>query len=189
MMNAMVRNWWMLALRGLFAMIFGLMAVIWPHITVGVLVALFGAYSLVDGVFALIAAMQHRERALPLVFHGVAGIAAGVVTFVWPGITALALLYVIAAWAIVTGVMEIAAAIKLREQLPGELLLVLSGICSIAFGVLMMIWPGTGALALVGLIAAYAIVFGVLTLWLSFRLHALHRPSAANLSDSAGLRA
>jgi len=185
----MVRNWWILALRGLFAVIFGVMALAWPRVTVGVLVALFGAYALVDGIFALIAAFQHRDRLVPLILHGLAGIAAGVVTFMWPGITAFALLYVIAAWAIITGVMELIAAAKLREEVPGELLLVLSGICSIAFGVLMMIWPGTGALALVGLIAAYAIVFGVLTLWLSFRLHALHRPSAANLSDSAGLRA
>ena len=186
MNNSLVRYWWMLALRGLFAVIFGVMALVWPRLTVGVLVILFGAYAVADGVFALFATTQHRDRIGALIVEGVAGIAAGIVAFVWPGITALALLYVIAAWAIVTGVFELVAAVSLRKLVPGELLLALSGVASIVFGVLLMIWPGAGVLALVGLIAAYAIVFGILMIGLGFRLHAMERPHSTQVGESAG---
>lgn len=173
MLNTLRRNWWALALRGVIAILFGIMAFIWPDITLGALVLLFGAYVLLDGIFAIIAAFRDREENAQwwlLLIEGLAGIAAGIVTFIWPGITAVVLLYLIAAWAIITGILEIIAAIRLREELSGELLLVLSGVLSIIFGFLLIIQPGAGALALVWLVAAYAIIFGIVLIALSLRL-------------------
>jgi uncharacterized membrane protein HdeD (DUF308 family) len=139
-----------------------------------VLVLLYGAYVLVDGILAIIAALSKRQGSgLPwwtLLLEGLLGIAAGIVAFVWPGITALFLLFVIASWAIVTGVFEVIAAIKLRKEIEGELWLALSGILSIIFGVLLFVRPGAGALTVVWLIGAYAIFFGILLLALAFRL-------------------
>src|SRR3954470_22625763 len=123
MMLEMPRHWWSLALRGVVAILFGFLAWIWPDLTVTTLVYLFGAYALVDGVFAIVEALAQRAPASQrgwLLIEGVVGIGAGIVTFVWPDITALALLYVIAAWAIVTGVFEVMAAIRLRREIEGE---------------------------------------------------------------------
>lgn len=173
MINAVARNWWMLALRGLIAILFGLATFVWPGITLFVLVLLFGAYAFVDGIFALVAAFSDRagkQRWWVLLLEGLAGIAAGILTFLWPGMTAFVLLYLIAAWAVVTGVLEIAAAIRLRQEIEGEWLLALGGVASIIFGILLAIWPGTGALAVVWLIGSYALVFGVVMLLLAFRL-------------------
>jgi uncharacterized membrane protein HdeD (DUF308 family) len=173
MITAVARNWWVFLVRGLAAILFGILAFLWPGITLFVLVLFWGAYALVDGIFALIAAFSGQaaqQRWWVLLLEGLLGIAAGIVTFLWPGMTAIALLYLIAAWAIVGGVLEIAAAIRLRQEIEGEWLLALSGVASIIFGVLMVIWPGAGALAVVWLIAGYAIVFGVLMIALAFRL-------------------
>lgn len=173
MVIVLARNWWALALRGLFAVIFGVLAFAWPGITLGALVLLYGAYALVDGVFAIVAAAAGRSQGTPwwaLVLEGVAGIAVGIMTFAWPGITALVLLYLIAAWAILTGVLEIAAAVRLRREIRGEWLLALSGVMSITFGVALVAFPGAGALAVIWLIGAYAIAFGVLMIVLAFRL-------------------
>jgi uncharacterized membrane protein HdeD (DUF308 family) len=172
MLNVLVRNWWTLALRGLLAVAFGIMAFVWPGITLSSLIILFAAFALADGVLALVAAVQQRGTWWMLLIEGLVGIGAGVATMVWPGMTALALLYLIASWAVVTGVLEIIAAIKLRKVIEGELLLALSGVASIAFGVMMMVQPGVGALAVVWLIGAYAMVFGVSLIALGFRLRA-----------------
>jgi uncharacterized membrane protein HdeD (DUF308 family) len=174
----LARNWWALVLRGLFAVLFGIMAFAWPRLTLEVLVLLFGAYALVDGVFAIAAALVGRPRGMPwwaLLVEGLIGVAVGIVTFVWPGITALVLLYLIAAWAVLTGVFEIVAALRLRKEIRGEWLLALSGILSVLLGVALVIRPGAGALALVWLIGAYAIASGVLLIALGIWLRGWFR--------------
>lgn len=174
MLETLTRHWWVLAVRGGAAVLFGLVALIWPGITVLALVLLFGAYALVDGVLALYAALAGRPEAEGrrgwLVLEGVAGVLAAIGAAVWPGITALVLLYLIAAWALVTGVAEIVAAIRLRREIQGEWLMALSGVLSVVFGLLAFFFPAAGALAVVWLIATYAIVFGVVLLVLAFRL-------------------
>lgn len=174
MVMTLARNWWILALRGLCAIIFGILAFAWPAITLKVLVLLYGAYALVEGILSIIAAVSKREGSgLPwwaLLLEGLLGIAAGIVTFAWPGITALFLLFLIAAWAIVAGIFEIIAAIRLRKEIEGELWLALSGIVSVIFGVLLFVRPGTGALTVVWLIGSYAVFFGILQLALAFKL-------------------
>jgi uncharacterized membrane protein HdeD (DUF308 family) len=173
------RTWWMLAVRGVAAVIFGLLALIWPQITLLALVLVFGAYALVDGVFSLVAAARGRELAGGsrgwLILEGLLGIAAGIVAIVWPDITALALLWVIAAWAVVTGVLEIVAAIRLRRVLDNEWLLIVAGALSVVFGLILIIWPGSGAIGLVWLIGIYAIAFGIVLLGLALRLRGLGR--------------
>jgi uncharacterized membrane protein HdeD (DUF308 family) len=173
MVATLTRYWWVLAIRAVAAILFGIAAFLWPGITLTVLVLLFGAYALVDGIFAVIAgisARQEQERWWMMILEGLAGILIGVLTFLWPGITALVLLYFIAAWSIVTGAFEIAAAIRLRKEIEGEWLLGLAGIASMLFGILLVVLPGPGALALIWLIGAYALIFGILLLVLAFRL-------------------
>lgn len=166
------RAWWVLAVRGVIAVVFGLATFLWPGLTLAALVLLFGAYALVDGVFAVVTGIRqfgNKQRWWAVLIEGIVGIIAGVLTFVWPGITAVALLFVIAAWAIVTGVFEVIAAIRLRKEIEGEWLLGLSGIASIIFGLLLFIFPGSGLLTVVWLVGIYAIVFGVLMISLGFR--------------------
>ncbi len=179
MISSIAQNWWLLAIRGIAAILFGIAAFLWPGVTLTALVLLFGAYSLVDGIFAIIAGFvmrREQERWWMMVLEGVAGIIVGVLTFVWPAITALILLYFIAAWAVVTGAFEIAAAIRLRREIEGEWLLILAGIASILFGILLVALPGPGAVALIWLIGSYAIIFGVLLLFLAFRVRAWQAP-------------
>ena len=178
MSTMLARNWWVLALRGVLAIIFGVLALIWPGLTLFVLITMFGAYALVDGIFAVIAGIAsygRNERWWAVLLEGVAGIILGVLTFLWPGTTALVLVYFIAAWALLTGVFEIAAAIRLRKEIEGEWMMVLSGILSIIFGLFLVVAPGAGALGLTLVIGAYAIVFGILLLILAFRLRKLPR--------------
>lgn len=183
MMNTLVRYWWMMALQGLCAVIFGVLALILPGITLGTLVFLFGAYSLASGALSVATAVQHRDRFWALLVGGLLGIGAGLVAFFWPGVTALALLYLIAGWAVATGVFELIAAIKLRKVMTGEILLGLSGLCSIVFGLLLMIWPGAGALAVVWLIGGYAVVLGAMRIGLAFRLHAVQKSGSASIGS------
>jgi uncharacterized membrane protein HdeD (DUF308 family) len=154
-------------------------------------VLLYGAYALVDGLFALATALFGGRSAAGrrgwLLLEGILGIAAGVVALAWPGITALVLLYVIATWAIVTGVLEIAAAVWLRRELRGEWLLALSGVISVLFGAYVAIWPQRGAVAVVWAIGLYAIMFGIALVDLAFRLRHHHRglPTAGEQSRPA----
>ena len=171
MLTTLAEYWWTLVLRGVAAVIFGILAYVWPGITFTVLVLFFGAYALWDGVFALIAAFRTQaERRWPLVLEGLVGIAAGVLTFIWPGAATLALLIIIGAWAFVTGIFEIVAAIRLREEIEGEWLLLVSGLLSVLFGIALAIWPAAGLVAVTWLIGAYSIVFGILLIVLGFRL-------------------
>jgi uncharacterized membrane protein HdeD (DUF308 family) len=168
------RNWWALALRGVAAILLGILAFAWPGITLFVLVLFFGAYMLVDGIFAIVAAVRaagEEDRWWLLLIEGILGVLAGLVAFFWPGLTALALLYFIAAWAIVTGIMEIVAAVRLRQEIEGEWALGLSGLLSVIFGVLLVVLPApAGLLSLVWLVGAYAVATGVLLLILAFRV-------------------
>ena len=169
-------SWWALVLRGLAAMAFGILAFLWPHITVTALVFLWGAYALVDGVFAIAAGIKSYEKSKRwwvLLLEGLLSVAAGVLAFVIPGITALVLLLLIAAWAIVTGAFEIGAAIQLRKYITGEWLLALAGVASVLFGFALLINPNAGAIAVVWLIGAYAVLFGLLLAALGFRLKGL----------------
>jgi uncharacterized membrane protein HdeD (DUF308 family) len=171
MVTALANNWWTLVLRGIAAIIFGILAYLWPGITFTVLVLFFGAYALWDGVFALIGAFRTEgERRWSLVLEGVVGIAAGLVTFFWTGAASLALLLVIGAWAIVTGIFEIVSAIRLREEIEGEWLLLISGVLSVLFGIALAIWPAAGLVAVTWMVGAYAMVFGFLLTILGFRL-------------------
>jgi uncharacterized membrane protein HdeD (DUF308 family) len=174
MLATLAQNWWAFVLRGVAAIVFGFLAYLWPGITFAVLVLFFGAYALWDGVFALISAFRTEgERRWALVFQGVAGIAAGLITFFWPGAATLAILIIIGAWAIVTGIAEISAAVRLRKEIEGEWLLLLSGALSVLFGIAIAIWPAAGLLAVTWMIGAYAILFGVLFIVLGFRLRSL----------------
>jgi uncharacterized membrane protein HdeD (DUF308 family) len=182
MLQALSRNWWLVALRGALAVIFGVLAFLWPDVTLSALVLLFGAYALVDGITALFSGVAHRDvndRWWVLLIEGLIGVAAGIFTFIWPGITAVALLYVIIAWAIVTGVFEIVAAVRLRQQIDGEWVLALSGVASILLGVIMFISPASGVLALIWVIGAYAVLFGALMLYLGFKLRGVNEGEGA----------
>jgi len=167
------RNWWLMVLRGLAAIGFGLLIFAKPGISLQVLVYLFGVYVLVEGILGVSLAIQARNTVDSwglLLLWGLLGIAVGILAFARPDVTALALLFYIALWAIATGVLEIAVAIRLRELMTNEWLLVLAGLVSVAFGVLLIARPDAGALAVLGLIGAYAIVFGVLLLIFAFRV-------------------
>jgi uncharacterized membrane protein HdeD (DUF308 family) len=194
MLDLLTRHWWLLVVRGVLGILFGILALVWPGATIAALVLLFGAYAIVDGVATLYAAITGREGAdrglsrrpargghrVWLAIEGLLGIGAGLVAFFWPGITALVLLWVIAFWAILTGVMEVAAAIRLRREMDNEWLLGLAGVASVLFGILLLVLPGAGALALIWLIGVYALVFGVILIVLGLRLRGVgHRPATA----------
>lgn len=173
MVEGLARNWWVVALRGVVAILFGLLTILNPAISLAALILLFGAYALADGVFSVIAAVTRRRnepRWVALLISGILGVLIGVATFLMPGVTALALVYIIAAWAVIRGVFEIAAAIQLRKVIEGEFWFILAGLISVAFGILMFVFPGTGALAVLLWIGVFAIVMGVVLLALAFRL-------------------
>jgi len=166
--RTLAEHWWVVLLRGILAILFGVLAWTRPGLTVAVLVLFFGAYALVDGIFEVIAGL--RGKWWGLVFTGVLGIAAGVVTFMWPHITALALLWLIAFWAIVVGIMQISAAIRLRREVQGEWLWIVSGILSVLLGIILIARPGPGALSLIWVIGLFAIMWGFLLCILAFKL-------------------
>jgi uncharacterized membrane protein HdeD (DUF308 family) len=179
MFNLMTQNWWAIALRGLVAVLFGIAAFMWPGITLWALVALFGAFALIDGIFAVIEAFRRdvsRERWWALLFEGVVGIAIGLLTFFWPGLTAMGLLYMIAFWAIVTGVFEVITAIRLRHEIRGEWMMALIGILSMAFGFLLVAFPLAGAISVVLMIGAFVFAMGALMIGLAFKLRSLRHP-------------
>jgi uncharacterized membrane protein HdeD (DUF308 family) len=176
--NTLLPDWRMVAFRGVVAIAFGVLTLVWPSLTLWALVVLFGAYALVDGAVVLVGALASHlpisgGRRAWLALDGIVGIGVGVITFAWPDVTALALLFLIAAWAIVTGVMEIAGAIELRHTIDNEWLLGLAGVASVVFGILLLVTPGDGALVITWLIGWYALFFGVTVVSLAFRLRRL----------------
>jgi uncharacterized membrane protein HdeD (DUF308 family) len=184
----LARNWWLVALRGVAAIVFGILTFVTPGITLAVLIVFFGAYALVDGLANILAVFRRRDDERPwwaLLAEGIVSVGAGIVAFAWPGLTALTLVYLIGVWAIITGALEIAAAIRLRQEIEGETWLILSGALSIVFGVLVMFAPGAGALAVVLYIGAYAIVFGALLLAVAVRLRRLREEPRATMPRAA----
>lgn len=180
-LSELAENWWLLLLRGLAAIAFGVLAFYWPGLTLLTLTLMWGFYAIADGILALWAAIASRggEKAARwwLALVGIAGILAGILTFVWPGMTALVLLMFIASWAIVIGLLQIWGAIRLRKEIEGEWLLALSGILSVAFGTILFAQPGAGALAVVWLIGSFAIIAGCIYIALAFQLKKHKRPA------------
>ena len=173
MIKALTKNWWVFVVRGLIAILFGILALIWPELTLIVLVWSFGAFVFVDGLFSVYSGLsRHKEydRWWVILIEGIFGIAFGVLAFIWPSITGLVLLAIIVAWALVTGLFEIIAAVQLRRAIENEWLLAFSGVLSILLGIAMLVWPGASAVALAWLIGVYAIVFGITLIALGFRL-------------------
>jgi uncharacterized membrane protein HdeD (DUF308 family) len=167
-------HWWALALRGAIAILFGLAALLRPGIALEALILLFGAYALVDGVFAIVGVFGGTRGGTPrwlLLVEGIAGILAGIIAFVLPGLTAILFLYLIAAWAVITGISEIAMAIRLRQEITGEWALIVGGALSVLFGVILaVIGPVAGLLSLIWLIGIYALAFGILLLITAFQV-------------------
>jgi len=171
--DLLAKVWWALALRGVAGILFGILAFVMPALTLAVLVLLFGAYALVDGIFNVVASLSGRSGARPwwaLLLAGLVCIGAGLLTLFMPGLTALALAYLIGVWAIIIGVLEIISAVRLRKVITNEWWLGLSGVLAIVFGVLLTLAPGPGALAMVIWIGAYAFVYGVFLVLLGLRL-------------------
>jgi uncharacterized membrane protein HdeD (DUF308 family) len=182
MATLLTRHWWAVGLRGLAAIIFGALALLVPGLTLQVLILFFGAYILVDGVMAIVLAVMGRENMRHwgwLLVEGAAGVLFGILTFRWPGVTALILLAFIAAWAIITGVGEIFEAVELRKVINNEWLLILSGALSVLFGLVLLLFPASGALALIVVIGVYAILFGLLLLALAWRLRGEAKPGVS----------
>jgi uncharacterized membrane protein HdeD (DUF308 family) len=172
-MMSLTKNWWLVVLRGMLAVLFGLTAFLWPGLTLLVLIILFGIYALADGIVAVITGLTHVKdspRWWVFLLEGLVSIAAGVAALIWPGVASVILISIIAAWAVITGVFEIVGAIRLRREINNEWLLMLGGLLSIAFGVLLVLYPAAAGLALIWMIGSYEVVFGALLIALGFRL-------------------
>lgn len=168
----MVGNWWALALRGVLAILFGLIAILWPGITAVVLVLWFGAYALVDGIFAIVAAVRlaaRHGRSGALLIEGILDIVIAAICFFWPGSALIALVYLIAIWAVISGIALIAAGMALI-RFAGEMLLVLSGIISVLLGIILFVVPGAGVVALSWWLGIYALLFGIGLVAAAFRI-------------------
>jgi uncharacterized membrane protein HdeD (DUF308 family) len=188
MMDVLSRNWGWVVLRGVVAILFGIATLLMPGITLAALVLMFGAYAMADGLLMIGGAIAHRGPGSSwpaMIVGGLLGIAAGLSTFFWPGLTAVALLLLIAAWALATGIAMIAAAMQLRKVITGEWRLVLAGLLSVAFAVVLAVRPAEGALAMVLWLGAYVIGAGILTIGLGFRLRNWGRMHPAPLSSRA----
>ena len=176
--DVFIRNWGFVALRGVVAVVFGVLTILRPGLTLAVLILLFGGYAIANGLFTIITAVANRHGEShwgSLVVSGVLSIAFGVAAFVMPDVTAVLLLYIIAGWAILTGITEIITAIRLRKVITGEWLLVIAGALSIAFGLFLVMFPGAGALAVTLWIGVYAVMVGILLIALALRLRSWGR--------------
>lgn len=176
MLPILARNWWILALRGVVSILFGILTLVYPGLALNTLILLFALYALIDGVSTAMMAIQQRKHQYWWVhlLEGLVGILAGILAVAYPGMTALIMLYIIAAWAVFTGLFEIWGAIRLRKEIKGELWLGLSGVISVLFGLLLVFNnPLNGILAVLTLVAAYAVFFGIIMLVLAFRIRSL----------------
>ncbi len=173
LIGTVAKHWALILVRGIAAIVFGILCFVWPAISLLALVLLYGVYAIVDGISAI--TWGSRSHWTWMTVAGAVSVLAGLIAFFWPGITALALLYLIAAWAIVRGVSEIVAAIHLRRHITNEWLLIAGGVISILFGVLVALYPGAGALSLVWAIGVFAVVFGILAVSLALRLRSLQK--------------
>jgi len=172
----LARNWWVVALQGVLAILFGVLVFFWPAVPWLMVVYTFAAYALIDGGIAIVAAARGQSRRRwALLLEGLVGILAGVLTVAWPEIPILVLYFLIAGWSIASGLLQIAAAIELRRYLPGEWALVLSGVLSVVLGLVLALMPEAGLVVLAWWVGAYLIVFGALVLALAFRLRSLAR--------------
>jgi uncharacterized membrane protein HdeD (DUF308 family) len=184
----LAQNWWVLAVRGVLAIIFGIIAILLPAVTLASLVILFSAYMLVDGALAIAAGIRmarRRERWWLLVLEGVADIAAGMIAFLWPGITILAFLYLIAAWAIISGCLLVASAFRLRRT-HGRWLMGVGGVVSVIWGVLVALLPAISAIVLTWWLGAYAIIFGAALIGLAIRLRRQRAPTSGSRPVAQG---
>jgi uncharacterized membrane protein HdeD (DUF308 family) len=182
MIETLKRHWWVPVIRGIAAIVFGIIAFVYPGLTVATLVLFFGAWVLIDGIFRVVGAIGHRASDPDWGWHiviGIVGIIVGLLTFHAPQITALALVIYIAAWALMIGASEIALAVKLRREIKGEWFLILMGLASIVFAILLLWNPIAGAAAVIWLIAWYAVVLGILAIFFGFRLRSLRTPLSA----------
>jgi uncharacterized membrane protein HdeD (DUF308 family) len=177
MVTSLAQNWWTFTLRGVFALLFGFLAFVAPGATLTTLVFVFGFYAILNGVLALYAAWNLRsfDRWWLLFLEGLLGIAAGVIAFVYPGAAAIAFLSILAVWAILAGILQIVEAIRLRQEIENEWSLGLSGLASVVFGVLLVVWPRSGLVTISWIIGLYAIAFGVMLLILGSRLRGLNK--------------
>lgn len=183
LLAGLAKNWWLILLRGICAVIFGVLAFVWPGVTLVTLVLLYGLFALADGILSLLAAVTGDKGDSPaprwwLAVVGLLGLAAGLITLFWPGMTALVLLIFIAAWAIASGLMQIVGAIRLRKEIDDEWLLIASGVLSVLFGIAMLAWPGAGALAMIFFIGTFAILYGALLISFALRLRKLAHATA-----------
>jgi uncharacterized membrane protein HdeD (DUF308 family) len=173
MPTPLARSWWALVLRGIAALLFAALALLWPGLTFGILLVLFASFAILDGSLAIVAAFKaasEKRRWIALGLEGVVGVVVGILVFTWPSVSAVTLAYLIAFWAIVTGIFELAVAMRMRRLVKGEWTMALGGFASLVFGFIVAARPGTGALAFVWILGAYAALFGVLLIGLGLRL-------------------
>ena len=172
-MVTLTEYWWSFVLRGILALLFAVSAWAYPGLTLWLLIVFFGAYVLVDGITQIL--MAFRKKLWWYVLSGLVGVVAGLLTFLWPGITGLVLLLFIGFWALMKGILEIVEAIQLRKEIEGEWLMILSGLASILFAIVVLLRPGAGALAIAWIIGIYAFLFGLISIFLGLKLRGLKK--------------
>lgn len=185
MLQTYTRNWWMVLLRGIFAVLFGILAILLPGTALLTLILVFGVFVFFDGILALVAAFraaEHRRNFGLLVIEGILGIIVGLISILRPGSAVQGLVIAIAVWAVLSGISEIVQAVEMRRQITNEWLLILGGIASVVFGVLLFLFPGAGVLTLIWIMGIYAIFFGFTLIGLSLRLRNLHQQLPTNTS-------
>lgn len=173
MVRTLSQNWWLVVLRGMLAILFGIAAFLWPGITLLTLIIMFGVYAIFDGLIAIwtgLSRTRESSRWWMFLLEGLLSIGAGIAALVWPGLATLVFIYIMAFWAVFTGILEIVAAIRLRHEITNEWFLALGGVLSIGLGILLFLQPAAGSLAIIWIIASYALVFGILLLILGIRL-------------------